>query len=178
MWLFGFTNKSWKESAHRTDGPDRYVFGDVTRGIYNKFPSKQTSLSKKRNSLVCTRKGRIIKKYLFFGDGDFSGSHKGHISMPTKKVLKSLATRGLTSLLDEYNTSKMCPCGKAELEDVCLHDNMPASNGIRCHKKTSGPECKCCIESILGKESMDRDVFLVQCGHKHVIVRNHHDIGV
>ena len=80
-----------------------------------------------------------------------SVAHTKAISQYQKKVLKSLAFRGLTCLLDEYNTSKMCPCVKSELEDVCLHDNMPASNGtrLRCHKKTSGPEWKCCLESIL-----------------------------
>ena len=122
--------------------------------------------TEKMNSLVCKRRGEKLKKRVFFGDGDFSSSHRGHISIPNKEVLKSLATRGLTFLLDKYNTSlqRLCPCGKAELEDVCLHDNMPAGSGtrLRCHKNTSGPERKCCIQSILGKESMDRDVFSYQ----------------
>ena len=102
----------------------------------------------KLNSLICKRRSEKFKKIVFFGDGDFSSSHKGHVTIPKKKILKSLATRGLTFLLDEYNTSKMCPCGKAELEDVCLNDDIK-SNGtrLRCHKKTNGPECKCCVES-------------------------------
>ena len=44
----------------------------------------------KLNSLVCKRRGEKFKKIVLFGDGDFSSSHKGHISMLKKKVLKKL----------------------------------------------------------------------------------------
>ena len=41
-----------------------------------------------------------------------------HILNTQKNIVKSLASRGLTFLADEFNTSKICPCGECELRDV------------------------------------------------------------
>ena len=42
---------------------------------------------------------------------------QGHIPIPKKTIVKALAVRGLTFLVDEFNTSKMCPCGQCALCD-------------------------------------------------------------
>ena len=57
------------------------------------------------------REDRIV----FFDDAGFGATMKGHNAIPKKKILRELCHRGLTILLDEYNTSKMCPCGSHEL---------------------------------------------------------------
>ena len=67
-----------------------------------------------------------IKNVVFFGDGSFGPSTRGHNSIPKKPILKELSNRGPTILLDEYNTSKMCCCGLDELKTLNGRD--------RCHK--------------------------------------------
>ena len=78
---------------------------------------------------------RLRKRVVFFGDGTFSSSHRGSVSIPKKKLVKQLAVRGLTFLLDEYNTSKYCPCGEI-LCDVCKAEGVR----VRAHKANGG-EC-------------------------------------
>ena len=110
----------------------------------------------KINEIKHARAASHDKVVVFFGDGAFKSAYKGHISIPKKKILKELASRGLTILLDEYNTSKMCPCGTSALQ------NKNTSKGcrLRCHT-TDGSDNKCCIENTLGAENMDRDVLAV-----------------
>ena len=56
-----------------------------------------------------------------------------------EKLLKQMAVRGLTFLLDECNTSKCCPCGQDELVDSSsLHTE--ARERVRVHK-TDGGTC-------------------------------------
>ena len=112
-------------------------------------------------SLRAARSGE--KTVVFFGDGTFSCTSKGHISIPKKSIIKALSTRGLTFLLDEYNTSKQCPCGTS-----LLKDQEPSSSGsrLRCHE-TTGPGSTCCVLNAIGSSNMDRDTLatnnLVQC---------------
>ena len=54
-----------------------------------------------------------------------------------KKLLKLLAVRGLTVLIDEHNTSKMCPCGQSELIDTTQGSS---GKRVRVHK-TDGGAC-------------------------------------
>ena len=82
------------------------------------------------------------------------GHQKGHAPVPKKKLVRHLAVRGPTVIMDEYNTSKMCPCGTSELKNV--HE----SQRLRCHK-TVGPDGPCCVECSLGAENMDRDVLAI-----------------
>ena len=76
------------------------------------------------------------KTVVFFGDGAFGATRKGKQSIPKKKLLKVLAATGVTVLLGEYNTSKMCPCGMDALYTP------RCTNGLRVRvHKTTGDKC-------------------------------------
>ena len=107
--------------------------------------------SRRRNEIP--PKDRHQTRVAFMGDGTF-GHRKGHAPVPKKKLVRSLAVRGPTVVMDEYNTSKMCPCGTSELKNV--HE----SHRLRCHK-TVGLDGPCCVECSLGAENMDRDVLAI-----------------
>ena len=104
-------------------------------------------------STIRTRR-RTQRRIIFMGDGTFSHSRK-HAPVPKKQVVKTLAVRGPVVLLDEYNTSKMCPCGTSELQDKPSTDN--DIHRLRCHK-VCGQGGPCCVESVLTPAKMDRDV--------------------
>jgi len=53
-----------------------------------------------------------LKRIVALGDGTFSGG------FPKKTFARELAMRGPTLIISEFYTSKMCPCGTCELEDV------------------------------------------------------------
>ena len=101
-----------------------------------------------------TKTGTTPKVIAFLGDGTFK-HQKGYAPVPKKKLAKVLASKGLTVMLDEYFTSKQCPCGNSELEN-----DANADSRLRRHK-TSGKNEKCCVECILGTDKMDRDVLAV-----------------
>ena len=63
-----------------------------------------------------------------------------------KNLLRELCHRGLTVLLDEYKTSKMCPCGHDELKTTGYR--------FRAHK---GDGAACPLLTRLGARSCDRD---------------------
>ena len=118
---------------------------------------------------------------VFFGNGRFQAGGYGHAlgsasliiiglrpTVPKKALLKLLCTRGPTVLLDEYNTSKMCPCGKAELETKQVTSN--GDSRVRCHKAAgSGDNIPCSVAPLLdaSKIPMDRDILatlnMLQC---------------
>ena len=60
---------------------------------------------------------------------------RGNPSIPKKKLLKYMAVRGLTILIDEYKTSKMCPCGKSEL---ITQKQEASGKRVRVHKTDGG----------------------------------------
>lgn len=103
-------------------------------------------------------KRETVQRVAFLGDGTFK--HKrGYAPVPKKKLAKVLATKGLTIMLDEFYTSKQCPCGDSELED---HPNIPSTEDHRIRRhKTSGQNGKCCVECTLGESKMDRDVLAI-----------------
>ena len=84
------------------------------------------------------------RRIVFFGDGQFLCTMRGNPSIPKKKLLKLMAVRGLTVLIDEYNTSKMCPCGCAELCDLskttAIDRSLTNGKRVRVHK-TDGGDC-------------------------------------
>jgi len=86
---------------------------------------------------VARQRKREEKTVAFFGDGTFESTHRGKVAVPKKALLKVMAATGLTFLLGEYNTSKMCPCGTDELITP-----KGGANGkrVRVHK-TSGDAC-------------------------------------
>ena len=111
------------------------------------------------------------KSVVLFGDGTFTHQKK-HVPIPKKLIIKALAIRGLTILVDEFNTSKMCPCGQSELCNV--EETVPGSR-LRCHKAT-GPESPCCVLDAIGSAKMDRDVLATAniciCG-AHALQKKH-----
>ena len=103
-------------------------------------------------------KREVVQRVAFLGDGTFK--HKrGYAPVPKKKLAKVLATKGLTIMLDEFYTSKQCPCGHSELED---HPDVPSTKDYRIRRhKTSGQNGNCCVECTLGESKMDRDVLAI-----------------
>ena len=89
---------------------------------------------RKKNTRLRKREEKTVA---FFGDGIFKSTHRGKVAVPKKALLKVMAATGLTFLLGEYNTSKMCPCGTDELITP-----KGGANGkrVRVHK-TSGDAC-------------------------------------
>ena len=83
---------------------------------------------------------------VFFGDASYGPSMRGHNAIPKKGLLRELCHRGLTFLLDEYRTSKMCPCGHDELKTT--------SDRLRAHKRDGAV---CSLLSRLGNTGCDRD---------------------
>jgi hypothetical protein len=77
---------------------------------------------------------RASKNVVFFGDGTFSCTQRGHVSIPKKRLLKQLAVRGLTFLLCEKFTSKRCPCGHDDLRDGEGNDGVR----VRVHRTDGG----------------------------------------
>ena len=69
---------------------------------------------------------------LFFGDASYGPSMRGHNAIPKKGLLRELCHRGLTFLLDEYKTSKMCPCGHDELKTTSGRFRAHKSDGAVC----------------------------------------------
>ncbi|MCP4901137.1 MAG: hypothetical protein GY906_29560 [bacterium] len=56
--------------------------------------------------------------------------------MPKKKqLLKRLAVRTVTVLIDEFRTSKQCPCGGGELRDGSTKND---GKRVRVHKTDGG----------------------------------------
>lgn len=61
--------------------------------------------------------------------------------VPKKKLLHELAVRGITVLLDEYNTSKYCPCG-TELTNLCSQTKQNhETKRVRVHKTDGDASC-------------------------------------
>ena len=58
-----------------------------------------------------------------FGDGSFPAGHRGHQAVPRKPLIRALMERAPVLLLDEFNTSKKCPCCGADMVDL------PATGG-------------------------------------------------
>ena len=96
-------------------------------------------MSDRESLLRRLREGRHqrqgARRTVFFGDGTFACTLRGNPSIPKKKLLKRLATRTATVLLDEYSTSKQCPCGFGELTDGPM---VEVGKRVRVHKTDGG----------------------------------------
>ena len=86
----------------------------------------------RRRLMEVRRQRRETPTVVFFGDASYGPSMRGHNAIPKKGILRELCHRGLTILLDEYKTSKMCPCGHDELKTT--------GNRLRAHK-SDGAVC-------------------------------------
>jgi len=101
-----------------------------------------------RAQLRKVKDARRGKQLVFFGDGTFSCTQKGHASIPKKKLIKQLAVRGLTFLLCERYTSLRCPCGSHELKNGEKVDGIR----VRVHK-TDGGVCSV-LQSIQDRDEI------------------------
>lgn len=83
--------------------------------MYNKRRARST-IDKLSNKIAFDKDKR--KNVVLFGNGSFKAK-KGHASCPRKVLVRSLASRVLIGILDEYRTSKRCPggCG-GDMEDI------------------------------------------------------------
>ena len=66
------------------------------------------------NSFATTPRGASSSSEM----GSSVAQYQGSPSMPKKKLLKRLAVRTPTILLDKFRTSCRCPCGTSELKDA------------------------------------------------------------
>ena len=95
---------------------------------------------------------------VFFGNGSFGCTMRGHNSIPKKRILKQLAVRGVTVLLEEFRTSKMCPCGLSALTHVI------GDRRLRCHQAGGSDECRfTCPSSIVRDRDSLATLNMLQC---------------
>lgn len=99
--------------------------GDVPR----KSDARRAQLVQRLRDIRAIRRARTT--VVFFGDGTFAAGYRGHAPVAKKKWVKFMAHCGLTILLDEYRTSKMCPCGKG-------HELKTTGDRLRVHKNGDG----------------------------------------
>lgn len=100
---------------------------------------ERQDLLKRLHDARVTRKEACGTHVVFFGDGTF-GHMKGNAPVPKKKLLHQLAVRGLTILIDEYNTSKFCPCGR-ELMTNPFSKKATETKRVRVHKTAGDDSC-------------------------------------
>ena len=94
------------------------------RRVFRMYKSRRTrsTIDKLSNRICFDRKENTerkgLKTLILFGNGSFKAK-KGHASCPRKVLVRSLASRSLVGMLDEYRTSKRCPggCG-GDMEDT------------------------------------------------------------
>lgn len=88
------------------------------RRVFRMYQTRRTrsTIDKLSNKIAFDKDDR--KNVVLFGNGSFKAK-KGHASCPRKVLVRSLASRVLVGILDEYRTSKRCPggCG-GEMEDI------------------------------------------------------------
>ena len=121
-----------KQQSYIARVSDRYFDRETLRPkrVEVRYPDMQEDRQTLATRLYEARCRAKKKHVVFFGDGDFNSSIKKHNSLAKKRLLKVMATRGLVFLLDEYRTSKMCPCGHDEL--ITRDDT--SSTRLRRHK--------------------------------------------
>ena len=130
---------------------DRLFDRTSTRPNKNATASDAATRVEQRQRLMELRQRRQqMPTVVFFGDATYGPTMRGHNAIPKKGILRELCHRGLTFLLDEYRTSKMCPCGQ--------HDElktMAEDNSVRLTQKSDGATCS--LLTRLGDKSCDHD---------------------
>jgi len=122
----------------------------VSRRVFRMYQSrKQRSIIDKLSNKIAFGKTKK-KNVVLFGNGSFK-SKKGHASCPRKDLVRSLASRCLVGMLDEFKTSKMCPGGcNSEMKDDTEENRMR-----RCTIDLN--ETPCCLSSGNHNFVCDRD---------------------
>ena len=101
LWCYlGNIRPLFRELTSRTRRVTRYI---VTKSIQKCLDKLADRLMKKP---VDAPKDKV--RVVFYGDGHFKPS-KGHVSVPTKKLVKRCCHRGIIVMLSERGTSKYCP---------------------------------------------------------------------
>ena len=67
---------------------------------------------------------------------------RGNAAVPKKDLLHELGVRGPTVLIDEYKTSKMCPCGHELCDGKSQHDHNHGTGRVRVHKTIGDDSCE------------------------------------
>ena len=100
---------------------------------YSDPPLDETERSELIERLRRRRRERYeMPSIVFFGDASYGPTMRGHNAIPKKAILKELCHKGLTILMDEYGTSKMCPCGHSELKTTSDRFRAHKSGGAGC----------------------------------------------
>ena len=104
---------------------------------------------------LCPLPGRQV--VVAHGDGDFKTGYRTHqsLGLGRKSLLKQLMDRGPVLLLDEWGTSKYCPCCGAEMEDVPSSQTEEDGERLRrCKTATLGAPCDLMLRC---EDGLDRD---------------------
>ena len=122
----------------------------VSRRVFSMYQSrKQRSVIDKLSNKIAFDNSKKKKNVVLFGNGSFQ-SKQGHASCPRKDLVRSLASRCLVGMLDEFKTSKMCPGGcNSEMENT-------EENRMR-QCTTDLIETPCCLSSENHNFVCDRD---------------------
>ena len=118
------------------------IFSNASTRMYRQkdVSTVMTEMERKdlQQKLRDARKRKREKRTIaLFGDATFNSTHRGKVAVPKKALLKVMAATGLTFLIGEYNTSKMCLCGTDELITPKGGAN---DKRVRVHK-TTGDVC-------------------------------------
>ena len=155
------SHQRWK----RTRGLQKHLsrvadsmFGRSSHRPERSEPTPSTSLgADERQSLLVRlrllrreKRQCSTRRVVFFGDGTF-GHLRGNASVPKKQLVRELGIRGPTVLIDEYCTSKYCPCGHELCDskavhpqaqgDLITHPNRKAGR-VRVHKTIGDDSCE------------------------------------
>ena len=141
------------------------------RRVFRMYKTRRTrsTIDKLSNKIAFDKDQR--KNVILFGNGSFKAK-KGHASCPRKVLVRSLASRVLVGILDEYRTSKRCPggCG-SEMEDIeenrmrrcttdlsdsscCLSSDSDEDNNFCCDRDRSATInfCRIGYESLINRK--------------------------
>ena len=119
------------------------------------------------------RKEPKKKRVVFFGNGSFRSGGSGYAPVPRKKLVKFLSITGLTYVLDEFCTSKMCPggCG-CEMKDVDKESRVR-----RCTNVSIEGDSNCCSLRSLNSKCFEEDrdkcanINMCRCAYAAVVYK-------
>ena len=128
----------WQQKRCLTRFIGRSLFDRTSTRPGKNTPSLEESTREQHRArlMEMCRQQRETPTVVFFGDASFGPTMRGHNAIPKKGILRELCHRGLTVLLDEFRTSKMCPGGHDELKTT--DDRLRAHKKRRCGMSSSG----------------------------------------
>jgi hypothetical protein len=155
--LHSLANRIFNKTSYKKTQDMKTLSDDEKRNLRRKIREKRKELQEKR--------------VVFFGNGSLRCGGSGHAPVPRKKLVKFLSITGLTYVLDEFRTSKMCPggCG-CEMKDVDTESRVRLCTNV----SIEGDSNCCSLRSLNGKRfEEDRDkcanVNMCRCAHAAVV---------